>query len=115
MTELNNTGLLICIELFLFCILILTVLFIYTIRFIKREQFKTSRFILAVNVCYGIVVDVDLINAVFTWSPTEYIGLSYAINIIRYIAYVLAALFWFLYCQREFKSSFQINRFLFIK
>ena len=110
MTELNNTGLLICIELFLFCILILTVLFIYTIRFIKREQFKTSRFILAVNFCYGIVVDVDLINAVFTWSPTEYIGLSYAINIIRYIAYVLAALFWFLYCQREFRSRLFTNK-----
>ncbi len=110
MTELNNTGLLICIELFLFCILILTVLFIYTIRFIKREQFKTSRFILAVNFCYGIVVDVDLINAVFTWSPTEYIGLSYAINIIRYIAYVLAALFWFLYCQREFHSRLFTNK-----
>lgn len=104
MTELNNTGLLICIELFLFCILILTVLFIYTVRFISREQFKTSRFILAVNVCYGIVVDVDLINAVFTWAPTEYIGLSYFVNIIRYIAYVLAALFWFLYCQRIFHS-----------
>lgn len=110
MTELNNTGLLICIELFLFCILILTVLFVYTIRFIKREQFKTSRFILAVNLCYGIVVDVDLINAVFTWSPTEFIGLSYFINIIRYIAYVLAAFFWFLYCQREFRSRLFINK-----
>ncbi len=104
MTELNNTGLLICVELFLFCILILTVLFIYTIRFIKREQFKTSRYILAVNVCYGIVVDVDLINAIFTWSPTEYIGLSYFVNILRYIAYILAALFWFLYCQKIFHS-----------
>ena len=104
MVELNNTGLLICIELFLFCIAILTVLFVYSIRLALNEKFKGGKLILLVNVCYGIVVDMDLINAVFSWSTTDYMWLSYLVNTIKYVMYILGALFWFLYCQRSFDS-----------
>ena len=104
MVELNNTGLLICIELFLFCIAILTVLFVYSIRLALNEKFIGGKLILLVNVCYGIVVDMDLINAVFSWSTTDYMWLSYLVNTIKYVMYILGALFWFLYCQRSFNS-----------
>ncbi len=104
MVELNNTGLLICIELYLFCIAILTVLFIYSIRLALNEKFIGGKLILLVNVCYGIVVDIDLINAVFSWSTTDYMWLSYLVNTIKYVMYILGALFWFLYCQRSFDS-----------
>ncbi|MCR4612230.1 MAG: response regulator [Lachnospiraceae bacterium] len=105
MRELNNTGLLICIELLAFCIIIMTVMFFYSVKFISRKRFKTSRIILIVSLCYGAVIDCDLVNAIYTGFPTRVDWFYYTVNTIRYVAYVLAALSWFLYCQREFKSS----------
>ena len=104
MSELNSTGLLLVIELYLFCILILTILFIYSMRLAFNKKFIAGRLILLVNVCYGIVVDVDLLNAVFATSLMDYVVIGYIINIIRYVMYILAALFWFLYCQKSFES-----------
>ena len=104
MTELNNTGWLISIELQVFCTLILVVLFFYSLRFISRKQFKTSRLILFVNLCYGVVIDTDIINVIYRWFPTRIDEFAYVVNIIRYVMYVCGAMFWFLYCQREFKS-----------
>ncbi len=105
MSELNNTGLLVSVELMLFCVGILIVLFVYSYRFISRNRFTTSRIILIVNLCYGFVIDCDIINAVYNYYPTRINEFYYAVNTVRYIMYIAAAVSWFLYCQREFKSK----------
>ena len=105
MSELNNTGLLVSVELMLFCVGILIVLFVYSYRFIARNRFTTSRIILIVNLCYGFVIDCDIINAIYNYYPTRINEFYYAVNTVRYIMYIAAAVSWFLYCQREFKSK----------
>ena len=105
MNELNSTGWLISIELLAFCTMILVVLFVYSLKFITQEQFKTSKLILLVNLCYGFLIDTDIINVIYNWYPTRINEFAYAVHIVRYVMYISAAMFWFLYCQREFDAK----------